>query len=63
MIWASFYTFTTTYTFVLIVYFLWFGRDAFGVMAPDTGEWATFEKDGDTNAGTIVDGVAFDVED
>ncbi len=32
-------------------------------MAPDAGEWTAFEKYGDADAGTVVDGVAFDVED
>ena len=63
MIWAGFYTFTTTDTFVGVVHLLRFSRDAFRVVAPDAGEWAAFKKDGDADAGAIVDGVAFDVED
>ena len=32
-------------------------------MTPDAGEGAPFKKDGDADAGTVVDGIAFDVED
>ena len=47
----------------MVVHFLRFSRDAFRIMAPDAGERTAFEKDGDTDARAIVDGVAFDVED
>jgi hypothetical protein len=37
-------------------------RLAFRVMAPPTGERATFEKDRGANAGTVVDGKSHDIE-
>ena len=32
-------------------------------MTPDAREGTPFKKDGDADAGAIVDGIAFDVED
>ena len=32
-------------------------------MTPDAGEGTSLEEDGNTDAGAIVDGIAFDVKD
>jgi hypothetical protein len=39
------------------------GRDAFGIVAPEAAQGASFEKDGRPDARTVMDRVAFDVED
>jgi len=63
MIRTSFNTCATADTFTFCVQLLRLNRNAFRVVTPDAGEWAAFEKYGNADAGTVVYGVAFDVED
>jgi hypothetical protein len=37
-------------------------RDAFGIMAPDTGQGATFEENSGADSRTVVQGIAMDIE-
>jgi hypothetical protein len=48
--------------FAGIVHLFDAGREAFGVVTPLATERAPFKENGDPNARSVVDGIAFDVE-
>jgi hypothetical protein len=60
---ALFYTFEAGDAFLAGVHLFFRWADAFGVVTPDARQGASFEKDGDAQAGAVVDGKAFDVEE